>query len=129
MVERLIAAVAYPIFNEALPRKLTGESDPERALRKLRRLNRGLLCMTLGEEGAVALEGDEFHISPAFAVEVIDSTGAGDVFRAGFIYGILMKWTATEVLRFANAAAALSCTQRGAIRSVPHLRAVLDFVK
>ena len=69
----------------------------------------------------MALDGDAFHMAPAFAVKVVDGTGAGDVFRAGFIYGLLQKWTVPEMLRFANAAAALSCTRPGAIPSVPEL--------
>ena len=52
---------------------------------------------------------------------VVDSTGAGDVFRSGFVYGLLQGWPVPEVLRFANAAAALSCTRLGAIASVPTL--------
>ena len=120
-VEQLFSAVTYPIVEQHLPVRLTGEADPERALRKLRRLNPGLLCMTLGERGAVALEGDRFYVAPAFSVQVVDNTGAGDVFRAGFIYGVLRRWAVQDILRFANAAAAISCTRLGAIPSVPTL--------
>ena len=127
-VEPLISSVTYPILEQNLPALLTGESDPERALRKVRRLNSGVLCMTLGEKGAVALESDQFHEAPAFNVGVVDTTGAGDVFRAGFIYGVLQRWAVPEVLRFANAAAALSCTRLGAIPSVPLLRDVEKLV-
>jgi sulfofructose kinase len=119
--ERLIAAVTYPIFEQNLPRSITGERDPERALRKLRRLNDGVLVMTRGAEGAVALDGDVFHTAHGLAVKVVDGTGAGDVFRAGFIYGLLQKWPLPEMLRFANTAAAISCTRPGAIPSVPSL--------
>jgi sugar/nucleoside kinase (ribokinase family) len=122
--EQLIAGVTYPILNEHLPAILTGESDPERALRKLRRLNPGLLCMTLGERGAAALEGDRFYMARAFGVDVADNTGAGDMFRAGFMYGILNAWKVPEILRFANAAGAASCRTLGAIASVPSLEDV-----
>ncbi len=120
-VEPLIAAVTYPIFEQNLPALITGEDDPERALRKLRRLNEGVLVMTLGEQGSVALEGDRFHVAPAFSVKVVDGTGAGDVFRAGFIYALLQQRPVAAILRFANAAAASSCTRLGAIPSVPKL--------
>jgi sugar/nucleoside kinase (ribokinase family) len=123
-VETLIASVTFPIFEQTLPARITGERDPERALGKLRRLNEGLLVMTRGDQGAVALEGETFHVAPAFEVEAIDATGAGDVFRAGFIYGLLQKWPVPDMLRFANAAAALSCTRLGAIPSVPRLAEV-----
>lgn len=126
--EELISSITYPIFNEHLPVTLTGESDPERALRKLRRLNPGVLCMTLGERGAAALDGDRFHLAGAFGVEVVDNTGAGDMFRAGFIYGVLNGWAVPEVLRFANAAGAASCRKLGAIPSVPTLEDVRSFI-
>jgi sugar/nucleoside kinase (ribokinase family) len=122
--ETLIASVTYPIFEQNLPARITGERDPERALRKLRRLNAGLLVMTRAEQGSVALDGDTFHVAPAFTVKVVDGTGAGDVFRAAFIYSLLQKWPVPEMLRFANAAAALSCTKPGAIPSVPTLEEV-----
>ena len=119
--EALITAVTHPIFDSALPARLSGESDPERALRKLRRLNPNVLCMTLGERGAAALDGDRFYSSEGFTVKVQDTTGAGDVFRAGYIYGLSKGWTTPDILRFANAAGALSCTRLGAIASVPTL--------
>jgi sulfofructose kinase len=127
-VENLIASVSYPIFEQKLPALLTGEPDPERALRKLRRLNDGVLVMTLAEQGSVALAGDVFYNAPAFTVKVVDGTGAGDVFRAGFIYALLQQWSVSDTLRFANAAAAASCTKMGAMPSVPTLQAVHDLL-
>jgi sugar/nucleoside kinase (ribokinase family) len=62
-------------------------------------------------------------------VKVVDATGAGDVFRAGFIYGLLQRWPVPEILRFANATAAISCTRLGAIPSVPALGEVLALQK
>jgi sugar/nucleoside kinase (ribokinase family) len=120
-VEELIGAVTLPMFDRHAPAALTGEADPERALRKIRRLNPGLLCMTLGERGAAALDGDRFYTAPAPQVIPVDTTGAGDVFRAGLIYGWLQGWPVPALLRFANAAAAISCTREGAIASVPSL--------
>jgi sugar/nucleoside kinase (ribokinase family) len=117
--EELISAVTYPILNQHLAEVLTGERDPERSLRKLRRLNPGTICVTLEAQGAAALEGDRFYLSPAVAVTVVDNTGAGDVFRGGFIHGVLQQWPIPDILRFANAAASLSCTRLGAIASVP----------
>ena len=86
-VEQLIALVTFPIFEQNLPARITGERDPERALRKLRPLNEGLLVMTRGDQGAVALGGDTFHVAPAFEVEAVDVTGAGDVFRVAVVGG------------------------------------------
>ena len=117
--EQLVSAVTHPIFAEGLAEQLTGIADHERALRKLRQRHGGLLCITIGRDGAVALEGDRFIHSPGFEVHAVDTTGSGDVFRAGFIYGLLRGWEAERTLRFANAAAAVSCTRIGAMDGVP----------
>jgi len=122
----LVAAVSIPIFNEHLLPALTGEADPERALTKLRRTHAGLLCVTLGPRGAVMLVGDELIHEPGFAVTAVDTTAAGDVFRAAFIDALLRGEAPHHLLRFANAAAALACTRVGAMASVPSRREVED---
>ena len=119
--KELIDAVTVPIFAEQVPGKLTGEPDVEQALRALRRRHDGLLCVTLGPHGAAVLAGDRYIHQPGFHVEAIDTTGAGDIFRAGFIYALLRGDSPESILRFACAAAGLSCTRRGAINSVPTL--------
>lgn len=123
--EELVAAVSIPIFAEHVPRELTGLADPEQALRKLRAKHSGMLCVTLGERGAMALSDDHVYVEPAFKVNAVDTTGAGDVFRGGFIYALLQSWPVDEILRFANAAAATSCTRLGALNGVPTLEEAL----
>jgi len=120
-VDALIAAATVPVFAEHVPQALTGESNPERALRALRRRHEGMLCVTLGARGAALLDGDEFLSQPAFPVRAVDTTGAGDVFRAAFIFALLRGDDSSSMLRFACAAAAVSCTRPGAIASVPAL--------
>jgi sulfofructose kinase len=120
----LVASVSIPIFAEHVPPTLTGERDPERALRKLRKTHRGVLCVTLGTAGSMALDGDRLIHVPAFSVHAVDTTGAGDVFRAGFVYGLLAGQSMRDVLTFANAAAAVSCTRLGAMNSAPTLAEV-----
>jgi sugar/nucleoside kinase (ribokinase family) len=117
----LIDAVTIPVFAEEVPRALTGETDPEASLRALRNRHGGLLCTTLGWKGAAALDGDRFIYQPGFAVDAADTTGAGDIFRAGLIFATLRGDSPGDVLRFACAAAAVGCTRRGAINSVPSL--------
>lgn len=125
----LVESVTIPIFAEHVPGALTGETDIERALRQLRQPHHTLLCVTLGTGGAVALDGDRLIRSPAFAVDAVDTTGAGDVFRAGLIYGMLSGWPIERSMQFANAAAAVSCTRLGAMSAVPALREVSDLIE
>ena len=127
--EELIAAVSLPMFAEHVPAALTGESDPERALRKMRRRHDGLLCVTLGPRGSMLLVGDTLYAEAAPVIEAIDTTGAGDVFRGGFVYAWLKGDEPPEILRFANAAAATSCTRVGAITGVPTLDEALGLLE
>lgn len=117
----LVDAVAVPIFAQHLLPALTGHADPERALRSLRRPHHEMLCVTLGASGAMLLIRDELVVEPAFNVTAVDTTGAGDVFRAALIHALLNEQPAREMLRFANAAAAASCSRQGAMASVPSL--------
>ena len=125
----LIAAVTVPIFAEHVPRALTGEADPERALRILRKTHSGLLCVTLGARGSMLLDGNQLYRVPAPSVRAVDATGAGDVFRGAFIYALLRGDRPVDILRFANVAAALSCTREGALDSVPTRREVEEFLE
>jgi sugar/nucleoside kinase (ribokinase family) len=118
----LVAAVTIPIFAEHVVEALTGEKDFERGLRGVRsRLKPAptTVCVTLGAGGAMLLAGDTVYRAPGYTVDVADTTGAGDVFRGGFITALLRGDAPEEILRFANAAAAVSCTRLGAIASVP----------
>ena len=124
----LVAAVSIPIFAEHVLPAITGEADCERALVKLRRTHAGLLCVTLGPRGAMLMKGDEVCFEPGFRVTAVDTTGAGDVFRAAFIHALLNSAEPRAMLRFANAAAALSCTREGALDSVPTLAEVNRFM-
>jgi len=125
----LVAAVSIPILAEHVPSAVTGEADLGRALRKLRRPQHRMVCVTLGAHGAMVLHGDVVHHEPAFTVDAIDTTGAGDVFRGAFIRGLLDGESPQVLLRFANAAAAVSCTRAGAIDSVPDSRAVTEMLE
>jgi sulfofructose kinase len=120
----LLAAATFPVLAEHVPQALTGEADPERALRALRRRHDGMLCVTLGARGSMLLAGDRLHQAPGFRVDAVDTTGAGDVFRGALIFSLLRGDSPDAMLRFANAAAAISCTREGAIGGVPNLHEV-----
>jgi sugar/nucleoside kinase (ribokinase family) len=124
----LLQLVSHPVFAETVPSQLTGVTDLEGALRALRRHHPGRLVVTVGERGAIGLDGDTLLAAPGFPVTVVDSTGAGDVFRGGYIYGIVKGWSFERQLWFANAAAAVSCTRAGAMGGVPTMAEVEDLL-
>jgi sugar/nucleoside kinase (ribokinase family) len=118
---KLVGLSTVAIFSTHVLTALAGEQDVGRALRKLRTTHAGPLCVTLGTGGAMLLEQDQLHHVPAFDVDAVDTTGAGDVFRAGFIYAMLQGYHLVDAMRFAAATAAVSCTREGAMTSVPTL--------
>jgi sulfofructose kinase len=120
----LIDASTCAIFAADVPAGLTGERDPERSLRALGQRHNAMLCVTLGAAGAMLLDGDRLYSAPGFPVAAVDTTGAGDVFRGALIYALLRGDAPAAMLRFANAAAAISCTREGAIGGVPTLAEV-----
>lgn len=123
--KELLALATHPVLAEHVPSALTGDADLARALRALRRITQAPIVVTRGAQGAAALEGDILVEAPGFRVEAVDTTGAGDVFRAGFIAALLEAQPLAAAMRFANAAAAASCTRHGAMASVPSRAAVL----
>jgi sulfofructose kinase len=124
----LAAAVTHAIFAAHVPPHLAGTNDLEAALRILHDRHGNIVVVTMGELGAMAYDGTRIHREPAFPVHAIDTTGAGDVFRGGFIYALVDHKPIDEALRIANAAAAVSCTRLGALNGVPTLDEVQELM-
>jgi len=78
-----------------------------------------MAVVTLGERGAIARVDGRTLRCPAPRVAALDTTGAGDVFRGGFVWELLRGGSAESVLRAACAAAALACRQLGAQAALP----------
>jgi len=121
-VEGLLGLVDYAIVSRDFPCRLMREPDLRKALRRMQaRFGCRLSAATLGEDGVLAWDGERFWETAAYRVKVVDTTGAGDIFHAGFIYGLLQGWGLTRKMEFACAAAALNCMAvgaRGGIRTV-----------
>jgi len=128
-VEELLDNIDYAIVSRDFPTRLMAEPDLERALKKMhRRYGPVLAAATLGEEGVLAWDGKRFQHSCAYCVPVADTTGAGDIFHAGFIYGMLQEWPLERQLDFACAAAALNCMAvgaRGGIQAIDAIEALM----
>jgi sulfofructose kinase len=122
--KELIDAVSIPIFAQHVLPAITGEDDIERALHAVAASHGGMVCVTLGANGAMLIADGHCIAEPGFPVKAVDTTGAGDVFRAAFVYALLNGYAPQQMLRFANAAAALSCTRAGAIAGVPSMHEV-----
>jgi sulfofructose kinase len=129
-VEDLLENVDYLIVNKDFPCRLMGEENVQKALIGMqRRYNCRLAASTMGPEGVLAWDGARFHHSAAYAVPVVDTTGAGDIFRAGFIYGLMQGWSLERQFDFSCAAAARNCMAagaRGGIRPVAEIEKLME---
>jgi sulfofructose kinase len=118
----LLAQIDAIVAAECFPRELTGHDDPGRALEALdREFHAPLVCVTLGAEGSLARAVGREIRTPAFSVDCVDSTGAGDAFRGGFAAACLRSpdGSLEDALRYANAVAALNCRALGARGGLP----------
>ncbi len=128
LTRELIKEIDFVITSSRFPSLFTEIHDPEKALLKLQQYTDGFLCATLGAEGAMALVNGKIIYSKGFSIKAIDTTGAGDVFHAGFIYGLFQNWEVEEILKFANAVAALKCRHLGGRKGIPTLDQVQTFL-
>jgi sulfofructose kinase len=128
-VDSLLPLIDYLITSLDIPGRISGESDLCKSLPLVRaKYNARLAAATLGHEGVLAYDGAQFHYAPAFRVQTTDTTGAGDIFHASFIYGLLQGWPLPRQLEFACAAAALNCTgigARGHIAPLPEIERLI----
>jgi sugar/nucleoside kinase (ribokinase family) len=128
LTPELIKEIDFLVTSSQFPTLFTGISDRKKALFELQRHTAGFVCATLGQEGALALvDGEILHVK-GFNIRAVDTTGAGDVFHAGFIYGLLQNWEVKEILRFANATAALKCSNLGGRAGIPTLKETKMFL-
>lgn len=109
------------ITSETFAGALTGGNDPFEACRMLSGLGPRTVCVTLGSGGYAALvRGGEIR-RPAYRVQAVDTTGCGDVFHAGFIYGFLQGWDEERCLDLGAWAAAMVSRKMGGRSGIPSL--------
>jgi sulfofructose kinase len=127
-LNQMLSMVDLLLFNQLGSAKLPfGETHEERA-RILAHKTGGIVCLTLGDKGAVTVYKDTILHTPIFEVDVVDTTGAGDSFAAGFIHAFLAGWPLENMAVFASAVAALNCQHIGGHTHAPTLREVVDFL-
>lgn len=130
----LLAGVDILVINEVeggllsgVP--ISGVGQAQAAGQKLLRGRTRLVVVTLGEKGAVAVTPQGAQYIPAFAVQAVDTTAAGDTFIGGLAVSLLQEQALPHCLAFASAAAALAVTRVGAQSSIPCLAEVEAFLR
>ena len=128
-MDLLIQHVDYFIASASFPEAYTNEKDPFKSLEILRgEFGMRLAAMTLGHDGVLGLTADGYVYAPAYEVDCVDTTGAGDVFRGTFCHALLEGYPMQRALDFACSGAALNCTKmgaRGGIGTLPQVLALM----
>ena len=128
-IDALLPNIDYLITSMDIPGRIATESDLPQALQFVqKKFANKLTAATLGHDGVLSFDGADFHYAPAFNVHVADTTGAGDIFHAAFLYALFQKWPTPRKLEFACAAAALNCTAvgaRGGIRPIEEIERLI----
>lgn len=119
-VPEKLAQVDVFMPNRAEALQVTGTGDPEEALRKLAAWSPTAI-VKLGQEGAIAMREGRLHRFPAMPATVVDTTGAGDAFAGGYLFGMLSGMPFEDAMRAATICGSLSVTARGGATNVPRL--------
>lgn len=129
-IEQLIRLSDEVVMAEKFPFRLTGERDHHQALAAILKLGPKRATVTMGDRGCLHLDaGGALHDQPAFKIEAIDTTGAGDAFHGGYVYGRLQDWDMPQVLRFASAVAALKTRKVGGRTALPDLAEAMSWLE
>jgi len=128
-IEKLIGMSDEVVMAEKFPFRLTGERDYRQSLRAVMKMGPKRVTVTLGENGACCLDGTAWIEQPAFPVNAVDTTGAGDVFHGAYVFGLLEDWDIRKTLRFAAAVAALKTRRVGGRTAIPTLDEAMTFME
>jgi sulfofructose kinase len=126
--EDMFRLASHLVFSATALEALTDVRDSACALHQARRLTTAHLSVTCGSAGVLWLHGREVRRLPAFDVDVVDTTGAGDVFHGAFAVGLSERMSDERALHFASGAAALKCSRPGARAGIPTRSEVVQFL-
>jgi sugar/nucleoside kinase (ribokinase family) len=127
--QEVLAKTDILLSGESELMALTGSSDMAETLRSLQSGGIGLIVLKNGKKGIRVISGDDDFFEPAFSVEEVDATGAGDCFDGAFLACLLEGMPLREAIHVANAAGALSVTKKGPMEGAHFKREVLAFLK
>lgn len=128
----MIPLIDIFISSADFPEKIFGIKDKKDSLREIKsRFGCPVVGMTLGENGSLILCEGEFIETKGFKVPngCKDTTGAGDAFRVGFLYGLLKGETVEVAAKMANAVAALKCREIGARTALPNVSELINLIE
>jgi sulfofructose kinase len=124
----LLERVDYIVASQKFARDFTGRKNPRQAALKLAQAGSAVV-ITLGEAGLIWKNEDGSGSLPAFSIDAVDTTGAGDAFHGAFAAGLTHGKPLKDLLAYASAAGALCCTRYGARPAIPTTRELSRFLQ
>ena len=124
----LVSLCDIVISGAGFSNALTGMNDIYQGGQVILGLGPNIFVETLGEAGCVTITRDDSFHTPAYSVDVIDTTGAGDVFHGAFLVGLLKDWDLHRIVQFSTATAAIKCSRLGGRRGIPDYDEVIKFL-
>jgi len=125
----LVRATDVLVCGSGFAPALTGRTGPWAAGEAALRMGPRLVVQTEGKDGSYTVTPAERFHTPAFDVEVVDTTGAGDVFHGAYLVGLLHGWDLRTIATFSSAVAALNCTKLGGRSGIPTFGEVCAFLQ
>ncbi len=126
---RLLPLIDHLVVSARFARQIHPDDD-EAALHRLADYGARSVTITCGKSGSLSMGVDgRIFRQPAFKVDAVDTTGCGDVFHGGYIYGLLQEWPQPQTVRFAAACAALKTRALGGRTAIPSLPEVQAFLQ
>lgn len=125
---RLARLCDYVVASEEFAKDLGWPLAEDVLSREREKFGVAALTVTLGERGSMTASGEGAFYVPAFRVDAVDTTGAGDVFHGGYVYGLLRRWNLRDTVTFASALAAMKCMRMGGREGIPRLPEVIRFL-
>ena len=127
-IAELVALSDHAAFSAPGLLRLTNVTDTMAALKKAQTLTNGHVYVTQGEAGCYWLDRGSLAHQPGFNIDVVDTTGAGDVFHGALAVGLAQNTSVTNAVRFASAVAALKCTRPGGRAGIPDCEQTRSFM-
>jgi len=125
----LVAETDVLVCGSGFGAMLTGQDDLWEAGRAILDIGPRIVVQTEGADGSYTVSADEQFHTPAFQIDVIDTTGAGDVFHGAYLVGLVRDWDIKRTAIFATAVAAIHSTVLGNRKGIPSMEEIEAFLR
>jgi len=127
--KKLLPYIDYLITSKAFLFEYSGKEEIDFSLKKIyRNIKPEILVTTLGRKGSIAVIDNEIVYIDSFDVNVLDTTGAGDVYHGAFLFGIIKGWSVRDIMIFSSAVSAIKCNSYGGRKGIPDYKTTIDFL-